>query len=153
MTFIDVIVGACMQAKHLAMALRWGDPLQLVRALSLEASHFSSAGGPEGEREAAFDRLAEHVARDHGTSEGLAFVQACRGVRTFLRGRFEEAQELLELAYADVPHLRAGWHSNVYIYRMYTLVNLGRFTQLSERLPRLLEDAAQRSDMFVSVAL
>src|ERR1700737_2109227 len=38
-SIVDVILGACMETRHLIEALRKGDRFQVLRATSLEAAH------------------------------------------------------------------------------------------------------------------
>ena len=152
MTFIDVIAGACMQARHVLMALRRGHRFQQVRAVALEAAHCGPAGGPESERELALYQMAQSLAERSGSSEGVAFVQACRGVGLFLHGRWKQAHELLAVVYENIPQHRAGWHANAYIFNLYSLVNLGQFAKLANQLTGFLAEADQRGDLLASVA-
>jgi serine/threonine protein kinase len=151
--FVDVFMSACMQARHLLLALRAGDHSQMARAALLEALQLAGGGGREGK----YERALVEFARQEGTkSEGLeneAFLRGTLGIRAFLRGRWKDAFESLDGAYASLPGNRAGWHSNALLFSAYSLVLLGDFVELARRLPRWLEDAERRGDLYTIVNL
>ena len=152
--FTDPLLGECMQAAHLAAALREGTVQQTARAVALEASqraHRSLDGG-RGSAERLFQR-AEQMARSSPDSGFLDFVQACRGVSQFLCGNWRGAHDLLERVYSDVPRHRAGWHTNAWIYNVLALSNLGRFEDVAARLPGLIDGAEARGDRFTASTL
>jgi hypothetical protein len=70
-----------------------------------------------------------------------------------LSGRWLEAHELLETAYRDVPQHRAGWHTNAWIYNVFSLSNMGRFDEVARRLPALLAGAEHRGDRLMLTGL
>ena len=166
-SLVDVILGACMQARHLVLALRAGDRFQALRALSLETSHLASEGGPEGKREQALIRVAtEIVGRidaeatvrggagpSVGEMHGPAFYHSNRGVSLFLRGRWKQAREALDVAYARTQNHHAGWQVNANLFGAYALYELGEITELAARVRRLMSEAEQRGDLYTSVNL
>jgi hypothetical protein len=154
MVFIDPLLGESMQSQHILTALKEGDRLQQARALALEASHCAREPGPKAAaRAASLFEAAEALAQSSGDAGCAAFVRACRGVSEFLRGRFLDAQRLLEGVYQDVPQHRAGWHTNAWIYEMFSLVNMGSFEEVAKKLPSLLRGAEHRSDRFTATSL
>jgi hypothetical protein len=152
--FTDPLLGECMQAAHLAAALREGTAQQLARALALEASQRAhrSLDGAGGSADRLFDH-AERMARSSADAGFLEFVHACRGVSQFLCGNWQTAHDILEQAYQNVPRHQAGWHTSAWIYNVLALINRGRFGQVAERLPRLLEAAEERGDRFTVTML
>jgi hypothetical protein len=154
LSIVDVVVSACMQARHLVLALRLGDTFQVMRAASLEASHLSSRGGPETPRERELFEIVQRLAEQGEDGEARqAFFQAKSGIRFFLRGRWKEAREVLDAAYARYPNNRGGSHSNAYLFSLYSLVFLGDFVELAQRQAHLLADAEQRGDIYTAVNL
>jgi hypothetical protein len=154
LSIVDVVVSACMQARHLAMALREGDTFQVMRAASLEASHLSSRGGAETRRERDLFGIVQRLAEQGEDREARqAFFQAKSGIRSFLRGRWREAREVLDAAYARYPNNRGGSHSNAYLFSLYALVFLGDFVELRQRQAHLLNDAEQRGDIYTTINL
>ena len=166
-SIVDVILGACMQARHTVMALRSGDRFQVLRALSLETSHLASEGGPERKREQQLVSIAtgivagidadaareEDARRTAIEMHGPAFFQSNRGVSLFLRGSCKAARAALDVAYARTQNHHAGWQANANLFGAYALFELGELQDLAARVSRLLSDAEQRGDLYTSVNL
>lgn len=154
MVFIDPILGESIQSQHILTALTQGDLLQRARALAIEAAHRARESGPKAqEQSVAWFEAAGSMAERTGDAGCVAFVRACRGVSQFLRGRWCDAHSLLETAYQDVPKHRAGWHTSAWIYNVFSLVNMGSFNDVAQKLPALLEGAEFRGDRFTSTSL
>ncbi|HLK36038.1 MAG TPA: protein kinase [Polyangiaceae bacterium] len=151
---VDIVLSACVQARHLTLALDVGHRLQVMRAASLEASHLAGQGGPETPREhelvAIVQRLAE---RDANADAHRAFFQARHGIRLFLRGRWKDAREVLDEAYARYPDNRASVNSSSYLFSLYSLWFLGDIEELTRRKAHLLAEAEQRRDLYTLVNL
>ncbi len=166
-SIVDVILGACMQARHTVMALRAGDRFQALRALSLETSHLASEGGPEKKREQRLVGIAtgivaridadttrrEDATRNAVEMHGPAFFHSNRGVSLFLRGRWTAARAALDVAYARTRNHHAGWQANANLFGAYSLFELGELRDLASRVSLLLSDAEQRGDLYTSVNL
>ena len=152
---VDVILGACMQARHLLYALREGDDFQVMRAVSLEAGNLASAGGPESlAASARFGPSASASRRAATTRTAQSFVDGTRGIGLFLRGRFKEARDLLEMvSEGNSMQKRSGWQSNAYLFAVDTLMVLGDLREAAALRERLLVDAEQRGDLYTIVNL
>jgi hypothetical protein len=153
LAIVDVIVGTSVAARHLIAALRAGDRFQVARAAILEAVQGAKTGGPEGARERALTDIARRLSGREVNAESRAFILATHGVGLFLRGRWKPALDMLDGAMANVPNNRAGWQSNANLFGAYCLVFLGEYRELKRRRTRLLADAEQRGDLYVSVQL
>ena len=156
---VDVIKGASMQAQHAVAALRAGDRAQVLRAISIEVTQRASAGGPIGRRERALTAILDRLTAHGDPADGEALAQAVemenalRGGRLYLRGRWREAKVLLDAAFASQPHRRAAWHSNAQIFGTYVRFWLGDMAELTRCHARLLGEAEQRGDLYVTVQL
>ncbi len=156
---VDVIKGACMQAQHMIAALRAGDRSQVMRALSIEVTEHASAGGPVSPRERALtailDRLVAHAGSSdlEAAAQAVEMERAIRGGRLYLRGRWREGKEALDMAFASQPNRRAAWHSNAQIFGVYVRFWLGDMADLTRCHARILADAEQRGDLYVTVQL
>ncbi len=151
---VDVILGACMQARHLFYALRKGDDFQVMRAVSLEASNLASAGGQESRRERTLRAIGQRLAQRSEDRDSQAFVDGTRGISLFLRGRFKEARDILEMvSEGQSMHKRSGWQSNAYLFAVDTLMVLGDLREAAALRERLLVDAEQRGDLYTIVNL
>ncbi len=149
---VDVILGACMQTRHLFYALRAGDDFQVLRAVCLEASNLASAGGQEGRRELALRALGQRLAQRSDNPEEQLFVDGTRGSALFLRGRFKEARDVLEeVSEGHMLQKRAGWQSNAFLFAIDALLVLGDLREAASLKERLLLDAEQRGDLYTIV--
>ncbi len=154
LSIVDVVVSACMQGRHLILALRAGDRFQVMRAASLEAGHLAARGGPETERERELLAIVQRLADGAEDAEtNRAFFQAKHGIGLFLRGKWKDARRVLDAAYARYPNNRGGSHSNAYLFSLHSLVFLGDFVELAARQTNLLADAEIRGDIYTSVNL
>jgi hypothetical protein len=146
---VDVLLGACMQARHLILALRGGDGFQILRATSIEASQLASLGGREGKREQALVDVARKLAAQTESVEGKAFFEMTLGMMLFLRGRWSEAGKQLDLAATMLPNARAYWETNGHLFRVHSLYFSGDVHELMNRQARMCADARQLRDDYV----
>jgi tetratricopeptide (TPR) repeat protein len=150
---IDIVLGRCMQARHMVLALRLGDRIQVLRAASIESSQFANRGGPVGKRERALLENIRSLLARTDASEAHAFFEGNRGVSAFLRGRWQEAVNLLDAAFEKYPNNRGGWHSNANLFAVYALSYMGRLNESRVRQARLLDEALRRGDLYTTVNL
>ena len=152
---VDVILGACMTARHLAAALGSGDRFQVLRATSLHASFLASSGGKPGKLERGVVAIARRLAEKEERPEGKALFDGSHGVAVYLRGHWKEALALLDGANARVQthDHDAGWQANAHVFGCWALNLLGEHAELARRHARLLADAERRGDMYTSVQL
>jgi serine/threonine protein kinase len=149
-SIVDVVLSACMQARHLVEALRYGDRFQLLRAVSLEAAHLSATGKRETARELELVEIARGLAAREATEEADAYFSGARGIGLFQRGRWREAAELLARGQSAMQHALVGF-STVRMFSLYTGFFLGQITESRARLARLCADAEDRGDRYTSV--
>ncbi len=151
---VDTVLGACMQARHLMLALRAGDISQIVRAVSLEATNLASTGGTETKRQRALFEMARTLAERSGDVDGKAFVAGSHGIAMFLRGKFGPARELLDEAYTHLSgQRRGGWQTNAELFGVEALSLTGKLHEASTRYHRLLLEAEERGDLYSLVNL
>jgi hypothetical protein len=150
-SFVDVILGACMQARLFRMALAVGDRLQVAVAAALQFGHLASQGGAIGRAEQGTYAIAERQAATLGDKDAETVFELCRGIALFHRGRFREARDALyshAATRADSLRMHHGPLSGV-----YSLFFLGRLREQARRATQLLEDAERRGDLYTAVNL
>ncbi len=150
---VDSILAACMQVRQFTEALRVGERAQVLRAGALYACHLATRGGPMDRHERAVYETVGRLQESGSSPEDVAFSRGSEGVCLFLRGRWREAKDAIDGAYANLPSQRAGWQAQAGLYSVYSLVFLGDLIELRRRCGRLLADADQRGDLFTSVQL
>jgi serine/threonine protein kinase len=149
-SIVDVVLSACMQARHLVEALRFGDRFQVLRAVSFEAAHLAAQGKRESARELRLVAMARDLVARDGTAEADAYFAGARGIGLFQRGRWREAAELLERGQKATLHALVGF-STVRMFSLYAGFFLGEIAQSRVRLARLCADADARGDRYTSV--
>jgi tetratricopeptide (TPR) repeat protein len=153
-TLYSVSVGFVMVDVNLFYALRKGDDFQVMRAVSLEAGNLASSGGPESRRERTLRAIGQRLAQRSDDKDWQTFVDGTRGIGLFLRGRFKEARDLLEMvSEGNSMQKRSGWQSNTYLFAVDTLMVLGDLREAAALRERLLVDAEQRGDLYTIVNL
>jgi hypothetical protein len=149
---VDVLLGACMQARLLLLSLRLGDSEQILRAAALEAAQLATAGGVPGRRERALSELASRLADANGV-ESQALVEGSRGVAFFLRGRWKEALAAFDASSAMRPASRTQWSLNAVLFAVRCLYFSGAIKELGRRHARVAADARDRGDLYTVVNL
>jgi hypothetical protein len=146
---IDPLFARCMKERHLIEAIRAGDAVQVSHAAALCAIN----GKPGAKRVRALAELAHRLALESGDAGALAYSRATQGVHHYLSGHWKRALEELDGAYAHVQAHRAGWQSNAHLFAVNSLCLMGELAEASRRVTRLVADAEQRGDSYLSVNL
>ncbi len=152
---VDSIVGASLLARFMVTALRSGHEEAIAAAAALEATQRATRGGPEGPRERALVQLAtdilERIPIEERPTQALLGMYS---MRCFLRGRWRDAYEAQETAYATQASSRETWNGHaVVVYAEFALGFLGEPAELARRLPAMLTDAERRGDRLKVVNL
>jgi tetratricopeptide (TPR) repeat protein len=150
---VDVLLGACMQARLLLLSLRAGDGEQVLRAAALEAAQLAAAGGERGKRERELFALSETLAVRSGSVESRAFLEGAHGVSLFLRGRWKEARETIDASNAKQPNTRNHWSRSGTLFAVQSLYFSGEIKELVRRMTRVRADAQDRGDLYTTVNL
>ena len=115
---VDVVLSASLQARQLVEAIRAGDRARTVRAAVLYyGSHLATRGGPVSAHERDVHALIERLVEQGGSAEELAFSRGTYGVGLYMRGRWREAMEVIDAAYANLPSQQASMQSQAAVVR------------------------------------
>ncbi len=152
---VNVILGASMQARHLLLAMRVGDRLQVLRAMCFELIQFAIADHSEGKRERRMLETARGLASRAG-DEGRLYVEGARGLALHMRGRFREALEALDSFTAaagreSIRNSAAG--GNVRLFAVGACFFTGKLREASRRATPLLREVEDRGDLYTAVFL
>jgi hypothetical protein len=152
---VDVLIGASMVVRLMALALRTRHRLAIVAGALLRAGQLATLGGVETAQERALVELFERLSAGPGTTaQPEQSTRATHALRAFLRGRWREAYELCESAYTTLPAARGIWNAHALaVFGEFALVYLGELQELAKRLPGQLSDAEQRGDVMKIVNL
>jgi hypothetical protein len=83
----------------------------------------------------------------------VAYARGTAGCGLFLRGKWREAADAIDKAYANLHGRVAGWQAQAGLYALYSFAFLGDLAELRARQSRQLSDADQRGDLFTSVQI
>ncbi len=152
---IDTIRGAALQAQHLRLALKTGDPYRIGRALSVEAA-YRYAAGSKGKK--AGDRviaLAEELADEIGHPNLRGSCMLMRGLGHVCQGTFVAAEEQLHEAetYLRENCSDVAWElSSAQMVGLWASWYCGNFSTIAGRLPEILRGARRRGDLYAQIS-
>lgn len=153
---IDVIRGNDYQARQLLLALRAGEPYRVARALTLEMGYSATGGGRTRRRTERLRKQMASLVTRIGHPQTLGFATWASGFALYLEGRWKSAQEILEKAEGILRERCTGvaWElDNAQFYSLRSLVFMGRFAELSRRLPSYIKDSHLRGDLYAETNL
>lgn len=153
---VDVIRGADFQTRGLLLALRAGEPYRIARALGMEAGYVSTLGSAGTRRTAILLEAEVTLARKVGNPHALGLVSLNGGVAAYLEGRWKDSLLLCERGERVFRDSCTGvtWElDSVQLFGLSALWRLGEMAELSRRLPRLVQEARERGDLFALVSL
>jgi hypothetical protein len=153
LSIVEPVLGADFQARHLLLALDAGEPYRVARAFAMEVAFANLTTAGVGDSAYADDlaRRAEALARDIDDPHALALCRLALGLTAFVRGEWARARGLLEEAEAIFRGRCAGvqWElDNTLNFRAGALTFLGEIARLKHDLPRLVDEAQDRGDLF-----
>ena len=149
---VDVILGACMQARHLLLAMAVGHRLQLLRAICGELVQFAVSTHAEGRRERRMVEVARGLAARTGV-EGQLYFEGAQGLALYMRGRFAEAREILEAVVASFRKTPYRTTGNFRLFAVFAAFHSGALRQEAQRARLLLRDVEERGDVYTAVSL
>jgi hypothetical protein len=149
---VDTVLSACLQARQMVFALEKGDRAEVLRAAVIYANHLATRGGVADTHEAAVHALIANLCKTASDAD-VAYARGTAGCGLFLRGKWREAADGIDGAYANLHGHVAGWQAQAGLYALYSYAFLGDFAELRARHARQLYDADQRGDLFTSVQI
>jgi hypothetical protein len=156
LSIVDTIRGADFQVRNLLLALRSGEPYRIARALAWEAAHTSTGGVPASRTTARLLDAASGLAQRIGHPHALGMVMLCRGIAGYMEGRWQDGRQFSEQAEAIFRDRCTGvaWElDTAHSFSNWSLFFLGEVAELIRRLPRLLQEARERGDLYAATNL
>ena len=153
---VDLIRGADFQARHLLLALRAGEPYRISRAISFEAVHIATAGGPGQKRAAEVGQKAEALAQRVGHPHAIALSIWSSGVAAYLVGHWKTAAAQCERAAEILRDRCTGvtWELTIaQRFMLSALLYLGEVGEISRRVSGLLTAALEQGNLFAAIDL
>jgi eukaryotic-like serine/threonine-protein kinase len=146
---VDPILGACMQARLLLVAMDRGDRTQVLKGLCAAIIHGAIAGRASAQ-ERRMVELANGLAARIGPAVDLPMLQT-KALVLYMRGHYAAALEKFDAASREAP---GGWGTtNSRLFAIYCCFYMGKLRDTVRRAPRLLRDVEERGDVYTSVCL
>ena len=146
----DMVSGFDLLLGSVLLALDSGEPLRLIRALSLHAGFASMAGRSQAERSEKELRLCQELsARTGGAPPARAIITLSDAIRHYNLGLWADALRFYTEAERILIEECHGLNWELSFARtgkLWTLMSAGGSIRLQEEAPRILEDAVQRGD-------
>jgi hypothetical protein len=152
LALVDFVRAAQFSSKHLSLSLAAGEPARLGRALGLEAGLIGSLGSAGNERAQRLLQTARPLAVQTKRPDIGALIESSAGVTHYFNGRFAEARDATaqSLAIYRENGLGTRWElDSAEIFYLGSLVYLGEFKSLWERLPGVMREAQDRGDLYL----
>ncbi len=156
LSFVDPLIGASFQARHLSLALSSGDVGRAALAVALEIGFRGTAGAKARADAVAVAERARRLAEQAGDRALGGWSAAGRGLTAFLCGDFEAALDDITAAQRRLGEdpARFRWQLDLtQIYRIATLLYLGRLRELTRVVPALLRDALDHGEVHLANGL
>ncbi len=142
---VDAIYGSHVQARHLLVALRAGEPHRVARALVYEATYSATGGHWNSRRTERVLNLAKGLSDRLGNASLSGLEGMIRAFALFLEGRWRESLEIGERADRLICEQGTGMPSEM-DGRQLDARNryyLGDIAELSRRLPVIRQHASE----------
>jgi len=153
---VDPIRSADFQTRHLVEALALAEPYRLAQAYAAEAA-FSAAGGHRNQKRThRLSQTAASLAERTGQSNARGFVAFAHALEEYGVGRWRASLERLERAEAILRDQCRGvtwWIDTVQYVALESLWYAGETAELARRVPKLLENALARGDLYAATNL
>jgi ATP/maltotriose-dependent transcriptional regulator MalT len=145
---VDLILGACMQARHFIEVLRKGDRFQVLRATGIEIVQVGGSEKPETKRERALVQLGRSLAERDGSDAARHYFAGSLGMGLYLRGLWKQSNSTLGILDGVAP-MKSISMGRLFLARTYFY--LGEPKECAKREARLYTEAQDRGDLSMTV--
>jgi len=151
LSMVNNIRGACLQSRHLLLALRVGQPLPLLKALAAEAGYVAVAGQRARARATALLEQAEALATTLSDPYATGFTTLAKAICAFLMGDWARAREHARAAESVFEKRPAGamWElTSARTFGLWSSFYLGDTLALRARTLEYIQEAETRGDRY-----
>jgi serine/threonine protein kinase len=152
----DTLRATDLQARHLLLALRVGEPVRLARALVREASHLSLAGTGTQRGIDKYLSAARSIVDRINSPMLRGLIALAHGETTFFHGRWAVARGHCERAETILRDHCPGmtWElDSARSFIGWSLTQMGDLAAMRRRIPVLIKEARDRGDLFLETNL
>jgi len=156
LSFVDRVLGAPLQMRHVRDALAAGEPHRVARGLAFHVGVVGGGGTKSYDQARQLYARAKALAERVGDPHALALADACGGLAAFMAGHFKKARELLVAGLEQMlDHCTdVRWEADLAeIFHTACLVYLGEIKELRAVVPGYLRAAEERGDVYAAAGL
>jgi hypothetical protein len=154
--FVRPLTALMLQARHVRLALKLGEPYRVSRALALDAGFMAASGVKRSRTTESLLKQSHALANEIANPHAIAVSTLAGGFVRFFQGRWIRALEGLDAGETMLRERCTGvaWEMHAtQLYSMWCLYHLGRVHDIERRLEPLLEDVRRRRDLFLEAGL
>jgi serine/threonine protein kinase len=155
LSMVDHVRGAYLQSRHLLLALDYGEPLRIVRALAAEAGYVATSGRAARARAERLLSTAKAMLERVGDPYAVGFTALSSGICAFLVGDWQGALDACEFAEWTFQR-RPGsvlWEiASARSFGLWSRFYLGQYDAIAQRVPVLLREAESRGDRYAATS-
>jgi hypothetical protein len=151
LSMVDFLQGAYFQTRSSLLALKLGESERLVTALAMEASHNSVAGSRSRRLTQRYLDTVDNLAQQVNVPYAHAMASLAHGIAASLmgdwrdgQGRCDEAERILRDSCIGALWERGTAHR----FALWPIMFMGDVAEINRRLPRLIQEARQRDDLY-----
>ena len=153
LSMVSNIRGACVQSRHLMLALRVRQPFPLLRAVAAEACYVAVAGAHTRPRVEKLLRRAEALAAHSGDPYANGFTSLAKSMCSFLVGDWAKARGFAYSAERVFEQSPAGamWElASARTFGLWSSFYLGDIGAIQARVLNFIHEAEARGDRYAS---
>ena len=153
LSMVDNIRGACLQTRHLLLALRVREPLALVRALATEAAYLAVSGERVRTKVQRILAQTETLAAELNDPYAFGFLALSKAMCCFLVGVWGQARELAQAAERVFETRPAGamWElASARTFGLWSNFYLGDLAAMRAVVPNFIQEAETRGDRYAA---
>lgn len=153
LSMVSNIRGACLQSRHLLLALRVRKPLPLIRALAAEASYVAIAGQRVQARAERILLQAETLAAGSDDPYARGFTTLSKAICCFLVGNWARAREFARVAERvfEIRPAGAMWElASARTFGLWSKFYLGDIAAMRLHVSDFIQEAETRGDRYAS---
>ena len=151
LSMVDTLQGAYFQTRSSLLALKLGERERLVTALAMEASHNSVAGSRNRRLTQRYLDTVDNLAQQVNLPYAQAMASLAHGIAAALMGDWRDGQRWCDEAERILRDSCIGalWErGTAHRFALWPIMFMGDVVEINRRLPRLIQEARQRDDLY-----
>lgn len=153
LAMVDPILASEFEGRNLLLALDAGEPYRVARAFALETTFIDAEGPKDTTHRDELAKVARELAFRMKNPIAIAYVLAGDAERLYNIGLYARALPQLEDAIVAFSQRCTGaqWETtSIRMYQSATWFYVGKASEAGRHLPRYIQDAHERGDVFAS---